>query len=67
MKASDIDYYVKEWNVHNVAYKHLKLAAKKLGWDVDIVIKRAEHVDLNTDDPKHEIYEKWGGVCGWLD
>ena len=31
------------------------------------VKNRASPVDLNTNDEHADLYEKWGGLCGWLD
>ena len=66
LKEEDIDYYIKEWNVHNVAHKFPKLAAFFMQSSKKEVIDRTTHVDLNIRDKEADTYEDWGWFCGFI-
>ena len=55
-------HYIKEWSCHNFAYWNRELLAFLLKKDVNDVKKSSEDVDLNTNDPNRDVYEKIGGV-----
>ena len=66
LSADNIDYYIKEWSCHNCAYWNRELLAFLLKKDVNDVKKSSVDVDLNTNDPNREDYEKWGGSLSVL-
>lgn len=59
LKDADIDYYIKEWNVHNKMYKNPTLIAVTMGMTAEEIKERAKHVDLNTNDERRSIYESF--------
>jgi hypothetical protein len=62
LSESDIEYYIKEWSLHNYMYSNPSLVSSLLGMSVDEVKARAEHVDLNTNDERRDTYESLGGI-----
>ena len=66
LSEDNIDYYVREWNVHNVAYKHPSLAQKFIDGTIEEIKLRAQNVDLNTDDDNASKYNSYGGLCGYF-
>ena len=59
---SDIDYYIKEWKMHNYAAKYPGWVASLLDKSRDEVIKSAEHADLNTNDEHASVYESFASM-----
>ncbi|MBO5010643.1 MAG: hypothetical protein J6D20_08110 [Clostridia bacterium] len=59
---SDIDYYIKEWKMHNYAAKYPGWVASLLDKTRDEVIKSAEHADLNTNDEHASVYESFASM-----
>jgi hypothetical protein len=53
LSLADIDYYVVEWQAHNVMYENPSIIPFM---DENEVMKRAMHVDLNVDDSYASIY-----------
>ncbi|MBQ8322288.1 MAG: hypothetical protein IJX92_08000 [Clostridia bacterium] len=54
---SDIDYYLKEWKVHNYMYENPTAVALIMDMTTDEVRERAKDVDLNTNDEKSGVYD----------
>ena len=59
---SDIDYYIKEWKMHNYAAERPGWVATILGKTRDEVVKSAAHVDLNTNDEHADVYESFASM-----
>ena len=62
LSMDDINYYLKEWSVHNYAFKHPKTASKITGQTIEDAQDSAEHVNLNTNDSHASIYKNWGWI-----
>ena len=53
----DIEYYLKEWKVHNFMYEKPTAVALIMNMTADEVRARAKDVDLNTNDEKSGVYD----------
>lgn len=61
---SDINYYIKEWKMHNYAAKNPGWVATILGKTREEVIESAKQVDLNTNDEHADIYVSFSSMLG---
>lgn len=66
LSADNINYYVNEWNVHNLAYLRPSLAQRFIDGTTEEIQARAKDVDLNTDDDNAKKYNKFGWLCGFF-
>lgn len=62
LSEADIEYYIKEWNVHTYMYNNPSTVASILGMTEDEVKERSKHVDLNTNDERRSTYELVSGM-----
>ena len=67
LSESDIEYYVKEWNSHNLVYTFFDFLDIFVdSEEINSYKYRTGHVDCNTDDSKSGIYKIIGGIAGWF-
>lgn len=55
----NIDFYLLEWKFHNFAYDHPNSVSAFTDMPYEKVVRSSKDVDLNTNDPRREIYEQW--------
>lgn len=58
LSEDNLEYYVKEWYVLNIAHLCPLNAKQIIGGDPDDIVNRTTHADLNTDDQYAKMYQE---------
>ena len=64
LSESDLEYYISEWYMLNMAHTWPLGAQNIVGGDENEIVKRTTHANLNTDDQYAKTYVELFGIFG---